>query len=331
MTLVNQMATHQLISIVVPVHNESVGIAEFHGSLLKALNDVPGFDFELIYVDDGSKDDTAAIIQTFCKDNKNTQLLCLSKNFGKESALTAGIALANGDAIITIDGDGQHPVSRINDFITTWQNGAQVVIGVRQNNGNKDTVKTIGSKVFYALFNTLSGQKIVPGSTDFRLISRQVQQAFLQLTESDRLTRGLIDWLGFKRAYISFTTLERNNGTASYSRRKLISLASNSFVSMTPVPLYVFGWIGVVITLLSLILGITVTIEQLILGDPLSWNFTGTALLSILLLFLVGIVLMSQGLLSLYVSHIHTQSKRRPLYVIDYESSVGINKPNDKQ
>lgn len=331
MTLVNIMAKKQLISIVVPVYNESVGIAEFHRTLQHAIQPINDVAFEIIYVDDGSNDTTVQIIHSLSSSDDTVRLLCLSKNFGKESALAAGIATAQGDAIITIDGDGQHPVAIIKDFITAWQKGAQVVIGVRQNDGTDDTVKTFGSKLFYKLFNMMSGQKIVPGSTDFRLISRQVQQAFLQLTESDRMTRGLIDWLGFKRAYISFTTLTRKNGNASYSRRKLVGLASNSFVSMTPMPLYIFGWIGVIITFFSLVLGLTVTIEQLLLGDPLGWDFTGTALLSILLLFLVGIVLMSQGLLSLYVSHIHTQSKRRPLYVIDYASSVRINEPSHVQ
>jgi dolichol-phosphate mannosyltransferase len=142
--------------------------------------------------------------------------------------------------------------------------------------------------------------------------------------ETDRITRGLIDWLGFRREFIEFEANARADDSTSYSRAKLMRLAANSFVSLTPTPLYVFGCVGVVITAGALVLGGSVFIEQLLLGDPWHWKFTGTAMLSILLLFLIGIVLMSQGILSLYISHVHNQSKQRPLYIIDYEGSAGI-------
>jgi dolichol-phosphate mannosyltransferase len=146
----------------------------------------------------------------------------------------------------------------------------------------------------------------------------------MNLQETNRITRGLIDWLGFEPNYIHFKAKTRLAGRASYSSRKLINLATNSFVSLSPKPLYLFGYLGILITLGAFLLGISVFIEQLILNDPLHWKFTGTAMLGILILFLVGIVLMSQGILSLYISHIHSQSKARPLYVVDYDKSVGI-------
>jgi hypothetical protein len=175
------------------------------------------------------------------------------------------------------------------------------------------------------MFNKLAGQHMIPGSTDFRLIDRSVQQAFMQLKESGRMTRSLIDWLGFKREYIYFESKARSEGSASYSLHKLVGLAADGLVSMSPRPLYLFGYLGVIITFASLLLGLAVIIEQLLLNDPLSWDFTGTAMLGILILFLVGIVLMSQGILSLYISKISEQSKQRPLYVVDYSGSVGIN------
>ena len=143
------------------------------------------------------------------------------------------------------------------------------------------------------------------------------------------MTRALIDWLGFKRHYIDFTANARAEGSAGYSHRKLIVLATNSFVSLTTMPLYICGYLGIFITSTAFVLGATVIIEQLLLGDPFNWNFTGTAMLSVMLVFLVGIVLLSQGVLALYISHIHRQSKQRPLYVIDYADSVGIDTDND--
>jgi dolichol-phosphate mannosyltransferase len=320
-----------LISIIVPIYNEALGLSTFHATLMAVITAQKYTHYEVIYCDDGSEDTTTSLVLGWHAKNKNIKLLHLSRNFGKENALTAGIASAAGDIIISIDGDGQHPVELIPSFIKAWQNGAQVVVGIRTDNNGEGIIKKVGSKLFYSLINIFASQKMIPGSTDFRLITKQVQKAFLQLPESDRLTRSLIDWLGFKRTYIQFVANQRANGAASYNTRKLITLASSSLVSMTPVPLYVFGWLGVFITATSFGLGITIFIEQIMLNDPLTWNFTGTALLGIMLLFLVGILLMAQGLLSLYISHIHSQSKRRPLYVIDYTASVGINEqPNAK-
>jgi glycosyltransferase involved in cell wall biosynthesis len=264
--------------------------------------------------------------QPIVKHDKTVRLVSLSRNFGKEYALTAGISQARGDAILTIDGDGQHPVSSIDVFIKEWQDGAQVVVGVRRGATSRYGFKTLRSRLFYKTFNSITGENLLVGSTDFRLIDKEVQQAFLQLGETDRITRGLIDWLGFDRTMIYFDVKDRDFGNASYTTRQLTKLAVNSFVSLSPVPLYVFGYTGVAITALSGVLGITVIIEQLLLHDPLGWKFTGTAMLGILILFLVGILLTSQGVVSLYISHIHNQSKRRPLFVINHKNSIDIDK-----
>ena len=314
-----------LLSLIVPLYNESDGLHEFHNSLLKPLEEAVDGSYEIIYSDDGSDDDTGHIVRSLASQNQRIKLVRLSRNFGKEYALSAGIAAASGQAIIMMDGDGQHPVELIPKFVEAWRNGAQVVVGVRADNSQEIWSKRFGSRIFYSFFNSLTGQKLIPGSTDFRLISRPVQQAFLKLQETDRITRGLIDWLGFRRELIYFKPNARQHGAASYNRRKLLGLAANSFVSLTPKPLYIFGILGIVITTCSFILGVAVIIEQLILGDPWHWKYTGTAMLGILILFLVGILLMSQGILSLYISHLHNQSKGRPIYIIDYEASVGLD------
>ncbi|HEV7454683.1 MAG TPA: glycosyltransferase family 2 protein, partial [Candidatus Saccharimonadales bacterium] len=275
-----------------------------------------------------SHDDTAKLVKDWHRHDDRIKLLKLSRNFGKENTLSAGLAAARGQAILTIDGDGQHPAELIPQFVADWRDGAQVVVGVRSNRQGSRSSK-LGSRFFYRIFNKLTGQRMLPGSTDYRLIDRAVQQAFLQLGESGRMTRALIDWLGFERTYIRFEAAPRGTGNVAYSLSKLVSLAANSFVSHSPKPLYLFGYLGVFITLASFTLGVTVFVEQLLLGDPLHWKFTGTAMLAILILFLIGIVLLSQGMLSLYVSHIHHQSKRRPLYIIDYAHSAGVKPPHE--
>jgi len=311
------------LSVVVPVHNEAAGLQTFHDSLLKSVKVAVKESYEIIYCDDGSSDATAKLVRGWAGRNTKIKLLRLSRNFGKENTLSAGIATAHGQAILMIDGDGQHPTELIPKFISAWQEGAKVVVGVRTSQ-QSGWLKNIGSKSFYHLFNKLTEQHLLPGASDYRLIDRSVQQAFLRLGETERITRGLIDWLGYERTYIDFEALPRQTGKAGYSFSKLAGLAANSFVSLSPKPLYLFGYLGMLITIASFVLGMVVFVEQLLLSDPLQWKFMGTAMLAILILFLVGLILLSQGILSLYVSHIHHQSKQRPLYIIDQTGSVGI-------
>lgn len=326
--MVKSSAASPLLSVVVPALNEGGHLARLHEELAAELRRLAGSDFEIIYCDDGSTDNTAELVTGWHAADPRVKLIKFSRNFGKESALTAGIAEASGQAIITIDADGQHPVELLPQFVAAWREGARTVVGRRTNGSGGSLLKRMGTRVYYATFSKLARQRLEPDATDYRLIDRSVQQAFLELHETERVTRGLIDWLGFQRTYVNFRSNERAAGTASYGFRKLVRLAMNSVVSMTPAPLYIFGYLGVGITIFALCLGGAVGLEQIMLHDPLGWRFTGTAMLGILLLFLVGVVLMSQGILSVYVSHVHAQSKRRPLYVIDYQDSAGVDKQN---
>lgn len=318
--------TKKTITVVVPVFNEAASLPHFHNSLVNACGKLNVLVDQIIYCDDGSTDESAEIVKKLHAEDKRVVLLKLSRNFGKEQAMAAGIAQANSDAVITLDSDGQHPVGLIPKFIQQWQAGSLVVTGLRQGSSGNNLFKRSSSNMFYGIYNLFSQQKMQPGTTDYCLMDKSVQQEFIKLNEPQRISRALVDWLGFPRSYVVFEASKRQHGTATYSIKKLFYLSANGLVSMTPVPLYIFGIIGMVITSLSLILGIAIIFEQFFLNDPLGWNFTGTAQLSILVLFLVGIILMSQGLLSLYISHIHNQTKKRPLFVIDRVNSVGLDK-----
>jgi dolichol-phosphate mannosyltransferase len=186
------------ISIVIPCFNENDNITPFFDALDTMAESLSRYNFEFVYVDDGSIDSTLTTLQEIAKRDKRVKVIRFSRNFGKEMATTAGIRQATGDAIILMDADGQHPVTSIPAFLAHWKSGTQVVIGVRSN-AHKGFLKNISSKIFYRLFNTHADQELLPGSTDFRLIDRVVQQEFIKLTEHSRITRGLIDWLGFRR------------------------------------------------------------------------------------------------------------------------------------
>lgn len=309
-----------IISLVVPLYNEQYSLQQFNDKLLDFIKEQHD-DYKIIYVNDGSTDDTYKVLNSIALKHKFVSVVSLSRNFGKEIALSAGIYYAQGDAIITLDGDGQHPLSYLPEFIDKWQKGAAVVVGVRKHSGGSG-IKKLASSIFYKVFNAFSDVKLVPYSTDFRLIDKNVRAEFIKMQESNRINRGLIDWLGYSRDYVYFEPGIRQGGNAKYSFSKLVKLATDSFVSLTPVPLYIFGFIGILITPIALLLGLFIIFEQYILGDPLLLDFTGTAMLGVLIVFLVGLVLMSQGIIGLYLSHIQAQSANRPLFVIDYSKST---------
>lgn len=316
------------VSIIVPLFNEAEGIAVFHESLVRVMQ-AAQCPYEVVYCDDGSSDNTGDVLRGICDENPNVKLIVLSRNFGKEPALAAGLAQADGEAVILIDGDGQHPVEAIPDFIAAWKNGVQVVIGERSGNDNEAMSKKISSALFYATLATITRQPVDRRATDFRLLDRAVVNEFLKLSETDRITRGLIDWLGFTRAYVPIARKKRIAGTANYSFKKLLHLAIDSLVSLSSAPLYLFCYLGLAITGVAFLLGATVFIEQILLRDPLGWKFTGTALISILILFFVGIIILSQGVASIYIATIYNQVKRRPLYIVDQAKSIGVKPANE--
>jgi dolichol-phosphate mannosyltransferase len=307
--------TYPQISVVVPVYNEQAGLESFHASLSRVLKqlDLP---YEVIYCNDGSRDETLPQLRAIADHDEHVRFLSFSRNFGKELAVSAGIHRATGKAILMLDADGQHPVELIPEFIAKWQAGANVVIGVRTNIRRASLLKRFGSKLFYATMSRLAGTYVRPGSTDYRLISQVVQQSFNTMPERNRLTRGLIDWLGFDRTYIEYEEKVRTHGDSTYSVKQLSKLFVDSIISVSSSPLYFVAYLGAVVLPVALVLGLVMVINGLT-GDHLNIHATGSAYVNVLTLCLVGILMVSQGIIGLYLSHIHTESQDRPLYVID--------------
>ena len=318
--------SQKLLSIITPVHNESEGIRDFINNSLLPVADKLDMDYELIIVNDGSTDNTLKIIQNLAKENSKIKVLSLSRNFGKEPALSAGLQYAQGDAALTIDADGQQPPKLIPEFIKKWQAGAEIVTGVRSQYTKHGLIQKLGSKLFYKLLRLMGNKSTVPGSTDFRLIDRVVIDEFNKLSEHNRITRGLIDWLGFKQEHIEYVYGIRTAGKPSYSLKKLFHLAVDSFVSMSTTPLVIFGYLGVFITIGSFVLGIFCIINQYILGDPLQLYWNGSIQLAIFITFLIGLLMISQSITALYISHIHAETQGRPLFIVDQKESRNLNK-----
>jgi glycosyltransferase involved in cell wall biosynthesis len=306
--------SNNLISIIVPCHNEEAAIGPFYTTLCAVLASLPDYRFEILFINDGSTDNTQTQLEALAAQDSRVRVIEFSRNFGKEAATTAGLHEARGDAVLAMDADLQHPPALIPDFLKKWRAGADVIIGVRNNNASDSKVKKLGSALYYKLMNAMSETKLIPRATDFRLLDRSVLEEFKKLTEHNRMTRGLIDWLGFKRDLVHFDAPEREYGQAAYSFWKLVKLAGESFISHSLLPLRLTGYLGVVITLGAGLLGAVMFIDRYLY--PWGFSFSGTAILANITLFLIGIVLIALGLLSFYIAHIYHETQGRPLYVI---------------
>ncbi len=312
------MNQQQLISIIVPVYNEAPNIPPLYSEIAKHTRRLP-YRFELIFVDDGSTDDSPHILRTLARSHRGVRLIRLARNFGKEAAMTAGLHAARGDAVTIMDADLQMPPSLLGQFIQKWNEGSEVVVGVFASR-KMSRLRSLGAHTFYRIMQSIAHTEITPHATDYRLLDRQVVDVFNQMTERNRITRGLIDWLGFKRSYVHFEQAPRRSGQPTYSLRKLIVLAVNSFTAYSLVPLKLAGYLGVIILTLAIPSGLFMYVERFVLDDPLKLNITGTAYLAMMLLFLVGVMLACLGLISLYIANIHAEVINRPLYVIREES-----------
>lgn len=308
------------LSLIIPVHNESENLSWHHKVIADALKN-QNYSAEVIYVNDGSTDNSLEIIKELASKDELVRYISFSRNFGKEAATTAGLQRATGDAAIIMDADGQHPIKLIDTFIKQWQKGAKVVVGVRSNDKGGGFVKELGSRLFYRILRMLgSNQSSQHGLTDFRLIDRKVIDEFNKLTEHNRVSRNLIDWLGFRRELVSFDAEKRHAGTASYSFRKLFKLAVDGIIKHSTRPLKFIGIIGFLISFVSFALGLFIVIEQYVFADPMHLGITGAALLAVFLSFMVGIVLVCQGLLALYIENVYYETQNRPLYIVEEES-----------
>ena len=311
------MENKKLISILIPAYNEQENLPlickKIKDNIFPLQND---YNFEIIFIDDGSIDNTEKVLENMARQNETVKYIQLSRNFGKEAAISAGLDLASGSAVLMIDADLQHPAELIPEFIKKWQAGADVVVGIRNKNNGEGWVKKYGAILFYKIMDFIGETKIIPRATDFRLLDRKVVLAFRKFTEHERMARGLIDWLGFKRDYVYFEANPRLNGRAAYDKIKLFRLAFNSLIAHSTFPLKFAGYLGVIITLSFGSFGFILFISKYILQSDFSKSFSGTALLAILIIFLIGMVLACLGLVSLYIANIKSEVANWPTYVI---------------
>ncbi len=304
-----------VLSIIVPVKDEEHAIAPFVSRLfnvLGALADPASTSFEILFVDDGSTDQTMTQIRIACQADPRIRAISLSRNFGKEAALTAGLDHARGAAVVPLDVDLQDPPETLGEMIAKWREGFEIVYGVRANRQSDSLPKRLTADLFYRAHNALSQEKIPEHAGDFRLLDRAVVEVIRAMPERTRFMKGMFAWAGFKSAAVFYQRGERSIGATKYSYWKLWTLAVDGITSASTVPLRVWSYIGGAVALLALGYAIFIIVRTLALGI----DVPGYASMMVGVLFLGGLQLVSLGVLGEYVGRILTEVKRRPLYVV---------------
>lgn len=315
------MSTKKL-SIVAPCHNEEEVIGEFHRRLRAALAGLEEA-VEIIYVDDGSRDRTPAILRDICAADPTVTTLRLSRNFGHQMALTAGIDRATGDALAIIDTDLQDPPEVIPAMVAAWRDGAQVVYGQRLTRDGETRFKLATAEMFYWLINRISEAPVPSNVGDFRLMDRAVVNALRSMPEQHRLLRGMISWLGFRQVMLPYHRDRRFAGVTKYPLRRMVRLALDGLVSASAMPLRLVSILGLTVFLLSLLGGVGVLGWRIAAGEWVS----GAAATFLIGLFFSGVQLFCFGVMGEYIGRIYGEVKRRPLYIV--AETIGRSEADD--
>lgn len=311
------------LSIVVPCFNESPTLGSFFTRLEQALSALPEYDHEILCIDDGSVDGTLESLHAQRARNPKVEVLELSRNFGKEAALMAGLDAASGDAMVPIDADLQHPPEAIVDMVRAWEAGHDVVLARRISRASDPLLLRTATNGFYRLLNKVSHVRIPADVGDFRLLDRRVVQALKQLPERQRFMKGLYAWVGFRQTAIDVAFDERAEGTSSFAPGARVALALDGLTGFSLAPLRVWTYVGFCVALLAFVSGFWIVTKTLVFGVDLP----GYASLLTAVLFLGGVQLLSIGVLGEYVGRTYTESKQRPLYLV--RSRNGDREPAD--
>jgi len=309
----------KLVSIVLPAHNES-GNIDLIKERIESCFQYDLYDLELIFIDDGSTDDTLAKIANLTNNASSIFYIELSRNFGHQNALKAGMDFANGDCIISMDCDLQHPPEIIPKFLEKWEEGFDVVFTRRQENENLSFLKRKTSNLFYKFVSWLSDLKIEKGTSDFRLIDRRVADIFSNFKENDLFIRGLIKWVGFKQIAIDFYPSDRYSGSSKYSFKKMLSFAFNGITSLSVRPLYLAVYLGFILSLLSF-LYLPYVLWSYFYSGHYAYGW-GSVILTVV--FFSGLQLCVIGIIGIYIGKMFMQLKDRPLYIV---KSTNLNSP----
>jgi glycosyltransferase involved in cell wall biosynthesis len=311
-TSANSGERRMLLSVVMPCMNEEEVLSETNQRLVTVLEQA-SLNFEIVYVDDGSTDSTPELLRNLQSHDARIRVIRLSRNFGHQVAITAGLEHASGDAIVIIDADLQDPPEVILDFLAKWRDGYDVVYGVRTERNGETPFKLWTAKIFYRFINRLSDTRIPLDTGDFRLMDRQVVDALLSMPERDRYVRGMVSWLGFSQTAAPYCRAPRVAGITKFSLFKMVRFALDGIFSFSILPLRLATWSGVAASTLAVFGIIAVLLERILGVEGMVKGWSSTIIAE---LFIGGVQLICMGLIGEYVGRIYGESKRRPLYIV---------------
>lgn len=298
-----------LLSIVVPVHDEGGNVLKLADAVSQAMGDLP---YELIFVDDGSRDDTFAQIEQLSRKDRRVRGLSLSRNFGHQYALAAGLQSARGQAVVMMDGDLQHPPALIPTLIQKWREGYNVVQTIRQDTSQTPRLKRLTSRAYYRVFSALCGIPIEPGMADFRLIDRRVLEELNRLNEGQLFLRGMLAWMGYRRAEVPFQVAQRHSGRSKYSLKRMLKLAKTGIFAFSSMPLRLATAVGLIMAALSFIeLGYALLVY--LMGKPIAGWTSTIGLISLLF----GVLFLLVGIQGEYIIRIYERVQHRPPFLVE--------------
>jgi len=302
----------ELVSLIVPVFNETEVLPEFFRRATDALSSIPDADYELVFVEDGSHDGSYAMLQGFAEGDARVRVLKFSRNFGHQIAITAGIDHARGDSVVVIDADLQDPPEVVPELVAKWREGFDVVYAVRALRAGEGRMKLWTASLFYRILARLTKIEIPVDVGDFRLMSRRAVEQFKQLREKDRFVRGLVSWLGFKQAGVTYERAERFAGATKYPYSKMLKFALDGITSFSTVPLRLATWLGYAASIFAFVYLASVFVQKLA-----GVTVEGWATIMVAMLFLGGVQLICLGILGEYIGRIFNEIKPRPIYIVE--------------
>ena len=307
------METNSLISIIVPVYNEEEALPLFYAQLREVLDSL-NREWEVIFVNDGSKDQTGGILEELAANDPRISAVHFSRNFGHQAALTAGLERSRGEFTISMDGDGQHPPKLIPEMLRLAESGYDIVLTQRMEAEQRSSFKKWSSETFYKLLNKVSDTQTLPGGADFRLMNRQALDALLSLPEFHKFLRGMVSWIGFRSVILPFEVPDRLAGHTKYSLRKMLRLASDAVFSFSMVPLYIGLSAGALFLVLAVI-EVVYVLSFWISGNTAGLT-PGWSSLMFMLLIIGAVLMIIMGFIGVYVGYIFQEVKHRPVYIV---------------
>ena len=302
------------ISVIVPMYYEEEVAKECYTRLKNVLEKIENYNYEIIFINDGSKDKTLEILKEIAKENKNVKIISFSRNFGHQCAVTAGLRYVTGDAIVIIDADLQDPPELIPEMIKLWEEGNEVIYGKRKSREGESRFKLLTASMFYKTLNALSDVEIPKDTGDFRLVDRKVVEVINSLPEHNKFLRGLFSWVGFKQKAYEYERKERYAGKTKYPLKKMLKLAQDGIFSFSIKPLKIVGAMGILSVIISIMLFV-----YAVLSYAFDWNnlVPGWTSLMVTMTFIGGMILISLWMIGEYIGRIYDETKRRPEYIID--------------